>query len=74
MVGDRELGRQDTVKWRDLRGRVQGRGARLNKPQARPRAGVSAPIVAIRPNADGIRREKPGNAGGAKGGRKVETR
>jgi hypothetical protein len=61
------------VKWRDLRGRSQGEGARLGKPHARPRAGVRAPIVAIRRNADGIRREKPGNAGGAKGCSKVET-
>jgi hypothetical protein len=37
--------------------------ARLSKPQAHPRAGVRALIVA----------SKPGNAGGAKGGRKVET-
>jgi hypothetical protein len=51
------------MKWRDLRGE-QGKGARLGKPQARPRAGVRVPIVAT----------KPGNAGGAKGNRKVETR
>jgi hypothetical protein len=51
------------VKRRDLRGKLQGAGARLSKPQARPRAGVRASIVAV----------KPGNAGGAKGGRKVET-
>jgi hypothetical protein len=61
------------VTWRDLRDRSQGEGARLSKPHARPGAGVRAPIVAIRPNAIGTGWEKPGNAGGAKGGRKVET-
>src|ERR1039458_1791197 len=50
------------VKRRDLRGSLQGKGARLSKPQARPRAGVTALIVAM----------KPGNAGGAKGGRSEE--
>ena len=51
------------VKWRDLRGSEQGMCARLSKPHAHPRAGVRALIVA----------SKPGNAGGAKGCRKVET-
>jgi hypothetical protein len=51
------------VTWRDLRGNEQGVGARLSKPQAHPRVGVRALIVAM----------KPGNAGGAKGCRKVET-
>ena len=42
-----------------------GEGCQVEfKPQARPRAGVTALIVAM----------KPGNAGGAKGCRKVETR
>jgi len=36
----------------------------LSKPHAVPRAGVRVLIVAL----------KPGNAGGAKGDRKVETR
>ena len=50
------------MKWRDLRVRLQGLCARLSKPHAQPRAGVRALIVAL----------KPGNAGGAKGCRKVE--
>jgi len=51
------------MKWRDLRVCLQGLCARLSKPHAQPRAGVRALIVA----------SKPGNAGGAKGCRKVET-
>jgi|SRR5277367_3171840 len=51
------------VKWRDLRGVEQGMCARSSRPHAHPRAGVRALIVAM----------KPGNAGGAKGCRKVET-
>jgi len=52
------------VKRRDSRGQSQGVcvEGRINR-KPRPRAGVRALMVAM----------KPGNAGGAKGGRKVET-
>ena len=42
---------------------IAGGVCQVSKPQAHPRAGVRALVVAT----------KPGNAGGAKAGRKVET-
>jgi hypothetical protein len=66
------------VRWLEAESREGGtheveRPVRQQGARAR-RAGVRALIVAIRTHALGMNREKPGNAGGAKGCRKMETR
>ena len=73
MVGDRMLGRPDT---RTRETCAEQRTAFIIPFWMRraDRTGVRALIVAIRTQAISLNREKPGNAGGAKGCRKVETR